>query len=127
MFVIMGGLNTFLGFGIYLLLEQVINYGLAYTVTYIFGIFMSYYFNARFVFRQPMRLKSLIRYPAVYVVQYLVGLVLLYIFVEVLHLDASLAPLPTTLITLPITFILSRTIISVKPTLEMLGGNQEQI
>jgi putative flippase GtrA len=114
MFIVMGGVNTLYNLGVYLLLERVMDYNLAYTIAYVIGVFTSYYLNARFVFRQPMTVKSLLRYPLVYVVQYIVGLGLMYVFVELLHLDASLAPLPTTTLTLPITFILSRSILSQK-------------
>lgn len=115
MFVIMGGVNTIYGFGLFLVFELFMSYDLAYSLTYVIGIFVSYYFNARFVFRQPMRLKTLLSYPLVYVVQYLAGLVLLVIFVELFGIDARLAQFPTTILTLPITFLLSRAIVSMKP------------
>ena len=56
MFVFFGAVNTVLTYGIYLLLVLFIAYPAAYTVSYASGVFISYYLNARFVFKEMRRL-----------------------------------------------------------------------
>lgn len=107
----MGGINAGLTYGLYLLLLLIVRYTFAYSGSYAAGIFLSYYLNARFVFRERLRLSKALKYPSVYLVQYLVGLGLLYLLVETLHLDKRLAPLAIVVITVPATFVLSRYII----------------
>ena len=67
-FVVSGGVNTLVGYGVYLWLHQSTNYSTAYTLTYLFGIAFSYYLNSRFVFHQPLHWKKAIQYPVVYIV-----------------------------------------------------------
>lgn len=110
-FLLSGAINTLLTYGLYLALLLVVRYPIAYSGSYVAGIFLSYYLNARFVFREPLRLSKALKYPAVYIVQYLVGLGLLYLFVSVLHMSKEIAPLPVVLLTVPFTFLLSRYIV----------------
>ena len=110
-FLVSGALNTLLTYGFYLALLLVVGYPIAYSGSFIVGIFLSYYLNARFVFREPLRLSKALQYPAVYVVQYLLGLGLIYFFVSVIHIDKEIAPLPVVLLTVPFTFFLSRYIV----------------
>jgi putative flippase GtrA len=49
--------------GIYLLLVLFIAYPVAYTLSYGSGVFISYYLNARFVFREKLRLSKAMQYP----------------------------------------------------------------
>ena len=111
LFVLIGGINTGLTYGLYLLLLLIMRYPFAYSGSYVAGIFLSYYLNARFVFRERLRLSKALKYPSVYLVQYLIGLGLLYVLIETLHLDKRVAPLAVVVITVPATFVLSRYII----------------
>jgi putative flippase GtrA len=111
LFVLVGALNSAITYGLYLLLLFLVRYPVAYTCSYLAGIFISYYLNARFVFRERLRLSSALRYPVVYVVQYLIGLTLLYLLVEVFRLNKQIAPLAVIVFSVPITFVLSRYVI----------------
>ena len=111
LFVLIGGINTGLTYGLYLLLLLCMRYPLAYSGSYVAGIFLSYYLNARFVFRERLSLAKALKYPSVYLVQYFLGLGLLYVLIETLHLNKQTAPLAVVLITVPATFVLSRYII----------------
>jgi putative flippase GtrA len=111
LFVLIGGINTGITYGIYLLLVSVMRYPFAYTGSYVAGIFLSYYLNVRFVFREQLSLSKALKYPSVYLVQYLLGLVLLYLLIEILHLNKNLAPLAIVVVTVPVTFAMSRYII----------------
>jgi putative flippase GtrA len=110
-FLFVGGLNTAVTYGIYLGLLLAVSYPIAYSGSYIAGIFISYCLNAWLVFREPLRLASALRYPIVYGVQYVAGLGLLYLAVEVLHLSKKLAPLGVVAVSVPLTFFLSRFVI----------------
>jgi putative flippase GtrA len=110
-FLFFGLLNTVLTYGLYLLLLFVANYAVAYSVSYVAGIFLSYVLNARFVFRERLRLSKAVQYPVVYLLQYFLGLGLLYLMVEILRVSKVVAPLAVVLITVPFTFALSRYVI----------------
>lgn len=115
LFILMGAINTGLTYGLYLLLLLLMRYPFAYSGSYLAGIFLSYYLNARFVFHEPLRLAKALKYPSVYLAQYLLGLGLLYVLIELLHLNKKVAPLAAVLITVPATFVMSRYIIRGKP------------
>jgi putative flippase GtrA len=110
-YLIVGGTNTAITYGLYLLLLLVMPYSAAYTVEYLLGIAISYYLNSRFVFHQPLHWKKAFQFPLVYIVQYMSGIALLSLSVEVLHINAEIAPLLVIAFTIPLTFVLSRLII----------------
>lgn len=109
-FLVGGVLNTGITYLLYLSLLQLVSYQVAYTVAFILGIVISYGLNAKFVFRVGITTDSLIRFPIVYLAQYVLGLVLVTTLVEFLGIPAWLAPLFVILVTVPLTFVLSRTI-----------------
>ena len=110
-FVFFGAVRTVLGYGIYLLLVLFLAYPTAYTVSYVAGIFISYYLNARFVFREKLRLSKALQFPIIYLAQYLIGLGSLYFLVEVTHVSKFFAPILIVIITVPCTYLLSRYVI----------------
>jgi putative flippase GtrA len=111
LFVLAGGLNAVATYGSYLVLLPLIGYAIAYSVTYVAGIFLAYYLNARLVFRRPLRWRHAAQYPLVYVLQYGLGITLTTAFIEGLHLHAEYVPVLVIVITLPFTFWLARWII----------------
>ena len=111
-FVVAGAINTGLTYLIYVLLALILPYPVAYTVTTVLGIFLSYLLNARFVFRRKLSLVTAVQYPAVYVTQYLLGLLLLYLLVEKARMSKFLAPILIVAATVPVTFLLSRLVIA---------------
>lgn len=110
-FLIGGVLNVIVGYGSYLILLHWLRYEVAYAIAYVLGIAVSYVFSTLYVFRQPMRWRSALRYPLVYLLQFLLGLVLLKVLVEVLNMPQRFAPLAVAVLTIPATFLASRTII----------------
>jgi len=113
-FAIVGGINTVLGYLLYRLLLLGMEYQLAYTLSYVSGIFISYYLNSRFAFREPLQLKKALSFPLVYVVQYLLGILFLTLLVDVLAFDQRIAPILVIVLSLPFTFLLSRFIIKTR-------------
>ena len=83
-------------------------YEIAYSIGYAVGIVMAYALSAVFVFRQPMRKRSAMRFPLVYLAQFLISLGLLRLAVEVIHIPQWLALGFAVVLTIPVTFLLSR-------------------
>lgn len=110
-FLVGGILNTLVGYGSYLILLHWLRYEVAYATAYIVGIVVSYVFSALYVFRQPLCWRSALRYPLVYLLQFVLGLILLKILVELMHMPQQFAPLAVAVLTIPATFLASRTII----------------
>lgn len=110
-FVFFGGVNTLLGYFIYVILLIFLSYKVSFTIAYVSSIFISYYLNSKFVFNREVSLKKALIYPSVYLIQYLTCMLLLHIFVEILNLSKFIAPILVVLLTVPITYFLSRFII----------------
>jgi len=110
-FVATAALNTVATYLLYLICLLVMPYWAAYTLSYVAGILISYFLNTIFVFRSPIRWSRLGVYPIVYVSQYLVGLLALRVLIRNLAVSPRIAPLLVVVVTIPITFVLSRTIL----------------
>lgn len=110
-FLIVGALNTVVGYGTYLLLLRWLHYEAAYAIAYVIGIVVSYVCNALFVFRQPMRARSALYFPLVYLAQFVCGLIILKVLVSLLHIPVWMAPALVIVLTLPVTYVLSRLIV----------------
>jgi len=116
-FLVAGVLNTALTYLLYVLLLQVVSYRVAFTLAYVAGILVSYALSARFVFRKQTSWRSFLRFPFVYLAQYLAGLLLVSLLVEWLSVPAWLAPLVALLVTIPLTYVLSRAVFAgARPT-----------
>lgn len=113
-FILWGCVNTAAGYLIYALLQQFLPYLVSYSVAYILGIIIAYFLNAKFVFRQELRLSRAMTYPLVYLAQYLLGVISLYLLVRVLEVNKLLAPALIVLVTIPITYFLSGRIVASK-------------
>jgi putative flippase GtrA len=110
-FLLAGGVNTALSYGIYLLFLFLFPYKIAYSISFLTGIALSYWLTSRFVFQRGLSLRSAIQYPLVYLFQYVVGLIILTLLVERFHMKARWAPVLVVVCTIPLTFFLSRFVI----------------
>lgn len=113
-FVVSGGVNTLVTYLVYLLLLLFLNYSLSYTVSYVSGIFLSYYLSTVFVFKEKVSLIKFLKYPVVYLTQYLINILMLYVLVEHLGLSTKIVPLIVIVVTIPVTYVLSKLIIKSK-------------
>jgi putative flippase GtrA len=107
-FLIGGVINTAFTYCLYLSLQVILAYQVAYAVAFACGIVFSYWFNAMVVFKTAMSWKGLFAFPLVYLVQYLLSAMLLSVFVERLGMPQSIAPLTVIVLTIPVTFVLTR-------------------
>jgi putative flippase GtrA len=111
LFLIGGGLNTGLTYGVYLGLCPVLHYQQAYFFAYVLGIVFSYLFNARIVFGTPLSWRGLFAYPLVYLAQYLLSAAALGAVVELLHIPKLYAPLVVAAIMVPLTYAMSKVVL----------------
>lgn len=107
-FLVMGGVNTIAAYLVYLLLLHWLRYEWAYTIGYAVGIAMAYVLSATFVFRTRMQKRSATRFPFIYLAQFLVSLGLLKFAVEIIQIEPWLALGFAVILTIPVTFLLSR-------------------
>ena len=114
-FLIAGAAHTAVGYALYLLFNLLMDYRIAYSLSFALGIVISFVLNSVYVFRQPLRWKRLIVYPAVYVLQYIVGLACIWVFVDVLQQSEALAPFLAVAVSLPLSYVATRHILKGKP------------
>jgi len=107
-FVAGGALNTALSYLVYLALQWIMDYQLAFLVAYLAGIALSYLINAILVFHQPLSWRTALRFPLVYIVQYFLSAILLALLVELLGISARIAPLVVAVALLPVTYLMAR-------------------
>jgi putative flippase GtrA len=109
-----GGINTAITYGMYLLLKIYFSYRVAFSASYIVGIIIAYYYNSLVVFKSPLSFKKFIQFPVVYLVQYLLNLGLLEVFVRVLRVNTTVAPIFVLIVVTPVTYFLSKVILKEK-------------
>ncbi len=107
-FLVSGGVNTLLTYGAYLLLLNAFSYRVAYTISYVAGIVLAFVLSRYFVFKSHRGAKSAVLFPLIYVIQYLLSMVIIWVWVDKIGLPTYLAPLTAILITVPITYLLSK-------------------
>jgi len=97
-----------LTYGAYLLLLMWASYEWAYAISYVSGIALAYFTNMAWVFKKATSRSSALRFPVVYLIQFLIGLLILKLLIEGLGIPEWLGLGLSVLITLPITYLLSR-------------------
>ena len=111
-FVIGGVINTALTYLFYIGLINIFDYRISYTISYIFGIIISYIFNSKIVFNVNIRFITFVFYPLVYVAQIVLAFFVMDFLVRQLSINIYVAPLINSSILMPITFFLGRYILS---------------
>jgi putative flippase GtrA len=107
-FLLAGAMNAAATFALYLTLLRVVDYRVAYTAAFVFGIGLAYVLNRSFVFRTGGGIGAMVLLPFVYLIQYGVSVVIVTLWVEALRWPAAFAPLAAIVVTIPLTYVLSR-------------------
>ncbi|MFO8292929.1 flippase GtxA [Staphylococcus aureus] len=112
-FIIVGGINTLNYYVVYLLLLKLlhIEYMISHITGFLVAFVISYYLNCYFVYRVKPTWRKFISFPITQIVNVSLQTVLLYVFVSWLNLPAEIAPFAGIVITIPITFVLSKWIL----------------
>ena len=106
-FGIVGLVATGIHYGIYYLLEQVINVNLAYTIGYLISWFVNLYLTAHFTFKSALSVKKGVGFAFSHLANYLMHMIFLNIFLAV-GFSEEIAPLFVFAIVIPINFLLVR-------------------
>ncbi|HDG5525546.1 TPA: flippase GtxA [Staphylococcus aureus] len=112
-FIIVGGINTLNYYVVYLLLLKLlhIEYMISHITGFLVAFVISYYLNCYFVYRVKPTWRKFISFSITQIVNVSLQTVLLYVFVSWLNLPAEIAPFAGLVITIPITFVLSKWIL----------------
>ncbi|PTE73762.1 GtrA family protein [Staphylococcus devriesei] len=112
-FVIVGGINTLDYYITYLILLKLlnVNYMISHIIGFIVSFIISYYLNCYFVYKVKPTLKKFLSFPITQVVNIGTQTLLLYIFVRWFNFPSEIAPFVGLIVTIPITFILSKWIL----------------
>ncbi|MEC7040262.1 flippase GtxA [Staphylococcus aureus] len=112
-FIIVGGINTLNYYVVYLLLLKLlhIEYMISHITGFLVAFMISYYLNCYFVYRVKPTWRKFISFPITQIVNVSLQTVLLYVFVSWLNLPAEITPFAGLVITIPITFVLSKWIL----------------
>jgi phosphoglycerol transferase len=111
-FLLGGASTTLVSYAAYLVLLAFLPYLAAYWVAYAIGVAWSYFANTLFVFRQRPSLARALAFPLVYAIQLAAGSLLMVVFVRHFGLPAKVAPLLVVVLTLPLTYVASRWIVT---------------
>ena len=112
-FIIVGGINTLNYYIVYLILLKLIdlNYLVSHVSGFMVSFIISYYLNCHFVYKVKPTCRKFIQFPLTQVVNMGMQTLLLYIFVQWFHISSVIAPFAGLIITIPITFVLSKYIL----------------
>lgn len=106
-FGIVGVVATVLHYGIYWLLNDLMNVNVAYTLGYFISFVVNYLLSARFTFRRKKSVKNGFGFGVAHVFNYLLQICLLNLFIW-LGVSKSLAPVPVYCIAIPTNFLIVR-------------------
>lgn len=114
-FVLVGLINTGIYYGVYtLLLYSGLFYISAHFGGFITAFIFSYFLNCRFVYRVRPTLLKFFKFPLTQIINMGMQTLLLYLLVDQLGWNEMLAPLPVLIITVPITYSITRWVLKDK-------------
>lgn len=106
-FGVVGVVATAIHYGIYYLLQPVMNVNVAYTTGYAISFIVNFYLTSYFTFGTTPSWKKLIGMGGAHLVNYLMHIVLLNIFLYC-GISKVWAPVPVFAIVIPVNFLLVR-------------------
>lgn len=112
-FCVVGGLATGIHYGIYLLLNKVMNTTIAFSIGYIISFFANFLLSNYFTFKTKPSAKKGFGFAGSHLINYVlqVGFLNLFLYAGI---PENIAPLPVYAIIIPINFVLVRTVLKSK-------------
>lgn len=110
-FLVVGGVNTVMTYLLYLWLLTLLDYRLAYSVSFVFGIGLALTMQARFVFKTKVTPRTALMYSLIYGVQYIVGLAIVTFSVQYLMVPKQFALAISVVLCVPLMFFLTRSVL----------------
>lgn len=114
-FLFFGVLNAGVTYGIYVGCLSYFDFWVSYTISFLSGIVISYYFNTRFIFNRKMEVTRSVIFALAYLCQYGWGLILLHLVIVVAGMSKIYAPLLVLFATVPMNFLINRWILKASP------------
>ncbi|MFF3513781.1 GtrA family protein [Streptomyces sp. NPDC002573] len=109
-FAVVGVVNTATYYGLYLLFLLRLPYLAAHILAFALSMVGSFFLNARFTYRTRPTWRKFLLFPLTNATNFLVTTVGVYVIVDVLHAGNAFAPLLASAAAIPVTFVVSRTI-----------------
>ena len=107
-FIFSGVINTCFTWGLYLVLLIVVDYSLAYVLSFVSGIAIALVLNSQFVFKTTLTFKKAAGFVAAYGLQLVAGILILQLLDEYTSVSPVIAPLCVMVFTVPLSFLMSR-------------------
>ncbi|WP_251828959.1 GtrA family protein [Streptomyces sp. ATCC 21386] len=109
-FALVGVVNTGVYYGLYLLFLNGLPYLAAHVLAFALSMTGSFFLNARFTYRTRPTWRKFLLFPLTNATNFLLTTAGVYVIVDVLHAGSRFAPLLASGAAIPVTFLVSRTI-----------------
>jgi len=106
-FAVAGTLVTAVHYGVYWLLQLVINVNVAWTAGYVAGFIVNYYLSAYYIFREKTSVQNGAGFGVAHIINYLLQMGLLNFFMW-LGWSSEMAPVGVYAVSIPVNFLLVR-------------------
>ncbi|KIL43105.1 GtrA family protein [Jeotgalibacillus campisalis] len=108
-FVVVGGINTLNYYAVFLFFHHLLSlhYMVSHLLGFVISLVVSFFLNSYFTYRVKPTLKKFLQFPITQLVNVAVSSSFVFVFVEWLHINSSLAPLMAVVFTIPVTFVVT--------------------
>lgn len=110
-FSLVGVVNTVVSYVVYLLLQLVLPYMVAFVIGWCVGVIVSFLLNCRFTYRVRPTWRGLALFPLSSLPNIVLSSGGVLLMVEIWHWDQRIAPLVATLLAVPVSYLIARTIL----------------
>lgn len=111
-FGVIGVVNTGTFYVLYLLLHTRLPYYPAYVIAFLISMVGSFFLNTYFTYRTRPTWRKFLLFPLTNLTNFIVTSVGVFVLVEWLHVGERIAPLLAAVVAIPVTFVLSRKILT---------------
>ncbi|MEW2511704.1 GtrA family protein [Streptomyces sp. NPDC046870] len=111
-FAAVGVVNTAAYYCLYLLFLTALPYLAAHILAFLLSMVGSFFLNARFTYRTRPTWRKFLLFPLTNVTNFLITTAGVYVVVDLLHAGSRFAPLLASAAAIPVTFLVSRRVMS---------------
>ncbi|WP_405985938.1 GtrA family protein [Streptomyces sp. NBC_00872] len=109
-FAMVGVVNTGTYYACYLVLLNRLSYVVSHVLAFLLSMTGSFFLNSRFTYRTRPTWRKFLLFPLTNAANFVITTTGVYLLVDVLHLSSRYAPLVAAATAVPVTFVVSRTI-----------------
>jgi putative flippase GtrA len=120
-FGVIGVINTGTFYALYLLLHSWLPYYPAYVIAFLISMVGSFFLNTYFTYRTKPTWRKFLLFPLTNLTNFVVTSVGVFVLVEWFQVDERIAPLLAAVVAIPVTFVLSRRILTHRDNVEQQG------